>query len=112
MKSQTLGKNILRVEVTNISNHGFWLLANDTELFLPFKEFPWFKNAGVESIMNVEEPFTNHFYWPDLDVDLDKESIENPKKFPLISKKSTSNKASQNAKIPRAVVGQSQNNEK
>ena len=30
-------------EVTNISKHGFWLLVDGRELFLPFAEFPWFK---------------------------------------------------------------------
>jgi hypothetical protein len=28
------------VEVTNISRHGFWILLDDRELFLPFEEFP------------------------------------------------------------------------
>ncbi len=33
------------VEVTNISRHGFWLLVRGKELFLPYKDFPWFQNA-------------------------------------------------------------------
>lgn len=28
-------------EVANISAHGFWLLVDGRELFLPFDEFPW-----------------------------------------------------------------------
>ena len=47
MNSQALGKNTLVVEVTNISTHGIWLLARDKELFIPYEEFPWFKNAPV-----------------------------------------------------------------
>lgn len=43
-------------EVTNISQHGFWLLLDGRELFLPFDEFPWFKRAPVESILRVEQP--------------------------------------------------------
>lgn len=53
MKSTTLGKNISGVEATNISKHGFWLLLADEELFLPFKEFPWFKEASVEELLHV-----------------------------------------------------------
>lgn len=86
MKSAVLGKNISGVEVTNISRHGFWLLLADEELFVPFKEFPWFRDASVSEIMNVEWPNPNHLYWPDLDVDLATESIRHPEKFPLISK--------------------------
>jgi hypothetical protein len=72
--------------VTNISGHGFWLLVADEELFVSFKEFPWFKDASVSEILNVEWPQPHHLYWPDLDVDVAVESIRHPEKFPLISK--------------------------
>ena len=86
MKSATLGKSTSDAEVTNISKHGFWLLVADEELFVPFKEFPWFKDASVAEVLNVERPHPHHLYWPDLDVDLAVESIKHPEKFPLISK--------------------------
>jgi hypothetical protein len=86
MKFAPLGKDTSGAEVTNISKHGFWLLVADEELFVPFKEFPWFKDASVSEILNVEWPQADHLYWPDLDVDLDVESIRHPEKFPLISK--------------------------
>ena len=54
MKSATLGKRTSGAEVTNISGHGFWLLVADEELFVSFKEFPWFKDASVSEILNVE----------------------------------------------------------
>jgi len=40
MTSAAPGANISQVEVSNISRHGFWLLLDDEELFLPFAEFP------------------------------------------------------------------------
>ncbi len=102
MKSATLGKNISGAEVTNISKHGFWLLAADKELFVAFKEFPWFKAASVENILNVEWPHPHHLYWPDLDIDLAVESIEHPEKFPLVSKVSRRTKRpSRRARISR-----------
>lgn len=76
--SQALGKAILQTEVTNISSHGIWLLTQDRELFMPFDDFPWFKDVPVSKILNVEEPSSGHFYWPDLDIDLGVESIEHP----------------------------------
>lgn len=88
MKSVTLGKSISGAEVTNISPHGFWLFIADEELFLSFKEFPWFKDASVAELGNVQWPQPHHLYWPDLDVDLAVESIRHPKKFPLVSKES------------------------
>ena len=75
------------VEVTNISKHGFWLLIDGSELFVPFDEFPWFKHATVEAIHRVNRPTPGHLRWPDLDVDLAIESIEHPERYPLKSKR-------------------------
>ncbi len=72
------------VEVTHISSHGIWLLVRDAELFLPFEHFPWFKEAPVGKVLNVEEPSPGHFYWPDLDVDLSEKIIADPGKYPLL----------------------------
>jgi len=72
--------------VTNISQHGFWLLLGNRELFLPFSDFPWFKGASIAAILNVEWPQPHHLYWPDLDVDLAVESIEQPERYPLVSR--------------------------
>jgi Protein of unknown function (DUF2442) len=70
------------VEVTNISQHGFWLLLDGRELFLPFKNFPWFKQATVEAILRLERPAPGHLHWPDLDVDLAVDSIDHPERYP------------------------------
>ncbi|PYQ54919.1 MAG: DUF2442 domain-containing protein [Acidobacteria bacterium] len=85
MKSSALGTSTSDVEVTHISRHGFWLLLGDRELFLSFQDFPWFKEAPISAILNVEWPQPHHLYWPDLDVDLAVESIDHPDRYPLIS---------------------------
>lgn len=74
------------VEVSLASNKGFWLLLNDKEFFVPYAEFPWFKQATLEQITTVEWPTPNHLYWPLLDVDLAVESIRDPSRFPLVAK--------------------------
>lgn len=85
MSLKTLGKNTLEVEITNISKHGIWLLTRDRELFMSYDNFPWFKDIPVFKILNVREIAPNHFYWPDIDVDLTSEIIEHPERFPLKS---------------------------
>ena len=85
MKSVAPGRSTSPVEVTNVSRHGFWLFIGERELFLPFLNFPWFKEASVAAITHVELPSPHHLYWPDLDVDLAVESIEHPDKYPLVS---------------------------
>ena len=79
----TLGTNTSEVEVTNVSRDGIWLLAAGRELFLPYTEFPWFRDATIAAILNVEESAPGHFYWPDLDVDLGIQCMEHPERFPL-----------------------------
>lgn len=72
------------VEVLNISKHGLWLLWYEQEHFLPFEKFPWFKEAKVASILNVELLQPHHLYWPELDIDLELDSIRSPEKYPLV----------------------------
>lgn len=86
MTSAAPGISTSPVEVTNISKHGFWLLLENEELFLPFSEFPWFRDVPVGKILHVELASSNHLYWPELDVDLAVESIRHPEKFPLVSR--------------------------
>ncbi len=69
-------------EVTHVSRHGLWLLLGDEELLLPFEHFPWFRNATIAQLMQVEWPTPGHLYWPELDVDLAVESIRDPSAFP------------------------------
>lgn len=85
MKSETLGTGISEIEVTQISKHGIWLLLKDKEHFLSYENFPWFKDASVSAIHNVELLNEHHLNWPDLDVDLAVESIEDPARFPLVA---------------------------
>lgn len=64
-KSGKRGRSTLDVEVTNVSRHGFWLLLDGHERYLPFDEFPWFRRATIDELTNV---------------------IEHPAAYPLISK--------------------------
>jgi hypothetical protein len=97
MKSESHGKNTSPVEVVNISKHGFWLSLSGQELFLPFDDFPWFRNASVGDLSHVQILGADHLYWPDLDVDLSVESIRHPEKFPLVSE---STPDYQDSKVP------------
>ena len=86
MTSALLGQSISAVEVTNVSKHGFWLLLAHEELFVPFAKFPWFREAPIGKLTEVELPSPHHLYWPALDIDLAVASIRNPEQFPLVSR--------------------------
>lgn len=108
MKSVAPGPSTSPVEVTNVSPHGFWLFIGERELFVAFKEFPWFRDAAIAEITNIQLPSPHHLYWPDLDIDLAVESIEHPESYPLISQVQP-NKRLQPAKARRRT-GKKRNN--
>lgn len=103
MKSAPRGKPTSSVEVRSLSPEGFWLLIDDRELAVPFKEFPWFRDATIREITTVERPSPHHIRWPALDIDLAVESLEHPERFPLVSRARASHKASQR-KGPRRRI--------
>jgi hypothetical protein len=88
VKSLRNGKNI-SVSVENISTFGIWIFVKGKEYFLNFSAYPYFKDQTVRSIQNVKLIHGFHLYWPDLDVDLEIDNLENPEKYPLKSKYST-----------------------
>jgi len=86
MKSVPRGKHTSDVEVTNVSAHGFWLFIDAREVFLSFKDFPWFRDVSIRELVNVARPHPHHLYWPDLDIDLAVDSIDHPERYPLVGK--------------------------
>lgn len=86
MKSARRGSDTLEAEVEAISRDGLWILMDQEEFFLSFEDFPWFRDASVSGILHLERPRENHLYWPTLDVDLDVDSIRDPRRYPLVSR--------------------------
>ncbi len=88
MKSKRHGKNTsVEAEVQGIEKDGIWLFVAGEEFFLPYEEYPWFRGATVDEIHNLEVFASGTaLHWPDLDVDLEIESLRNPEKYPLKAK--------------------------
>ena len=84
MKSLMNGKNT-SIRVENISAFGIWMFVKGREYFLNYDAYPYFKDQTVKSIQNVKLLNGFHLFWPDLDVDLEIDNLENPEKYPLRS---------------------------
>jgi hypothetical protein len=82
MKSSNNGENTL-VSVENITPFGIWLFAKGREYFLSYKDYPYFRDQTLKSIQTVQLLHGYHLYWPELDVDLEIDNLENPEKYPL-----------------------------
>lgn len=72
------------VAVTRVSKHGLWVSMRDEEVFLPFAHFPWFMQAPLGKVLNVRRPSPHLLYWPDLDIELEVESICYPEPIAII----------------------------
>ena len=40
------------------------MLVGQKEFFLPHEDFPWFKKAKIEDVLNLELHHGVHLYWP------------------------------------------------
>ncbi|MGH7593888.1 MAG: DUF2442 domain-containing protein [Gemmatimonadales bacterium] len=109
MKSAARGMPTSGAEVTNVSVHGFWLLLDGQELFVPFTEFPWFRDVTIRHLTNVERPKPHHLYWPDLDVDLATDSLTHPDRYPLVSNGRPNKRLLQTAPAPRTKAARRAN---
>lgn len=85
MRSKLHGKDTSPIEL-NITQFGIWLYIQDQEYFLPHEKYPFFQDATINDIYNLELLHEIHLYWPKLDVDLSIDILKNPHHFPLISK--------------------------
>ncbi len=77
------GMPTLISEVTNIASTGFWLLVDDVEYFVPFSNYPAFRQAPVDQIFAVQQIGPRQLYWPNLDVDIELDALEHPENYPL-----------------------------
>ena len=84
MRLKPPGSATSKPEVSNISEHGFWLYVAGREYFLPFAEYPWFKQARLAEILDVRQVHKGHLHWPKLDVDLEIKSLDQPERYPLV----------------------------
>ena len=83
MKLQKPGINTSEVDVLNVTLSGIWLYVRGKEYFLSYESFPWFKNASISQIHNVELYHNHYLRWKKLDIDLELESLENLDRYPL-----------------------------
>ncbi len=81
--SEQHGMNTSTSEVTSITAHGLWLWVDDREYFVPFTDYPIFRQATVEQILAVKRISPAQFYWESLDIDIELDALERPEHFPL-----------------------------
>jgi hypothetical protein len=66
-----------------ITKSGILLSIPEGEFFLPYSQYPWFREAKVSDVLQVELLGDDDLRWEALDVDLEVESIIHPERYPL-----------------------------
>lgn len=88
MKSLAIGTStLINSEITAITKFGFYLLIGDKEYLIPFKEYPAFRHASIDTIYNYKLLSPKQLYWKDLDCDIELDALEKPEQFSLVYKK-------------------------
>jgi hypothetical protein len=84
MRSSRSGAGTTGVELTKVTSDGITIRVDGRELSLPYDLFPWFRDASRSQLANIQRPSEDELSWPDLDVDLELDSILHPERYPLI----------------------------
>ncbi len=84
MSLKTNGTKQERVKVTGVGNKGVSLDIHGKEYHMSYKDFPWLGSLTAQELGNIYIRYEDEIYFPDLDIELGLEILENPKKYPLL----------------------------
>ena len=73
--------------VLMINAQGIMLSVLGRDYFLSYNRIPWMQDAPIRSVLNVQMSGPDAIEWPDLNVDLEIESLQHPERFPLVIKR-------------------------
>ena len=76
--------NAISASVLMINNQGIMISVEGNDYFLSYNRVPWMKDATVRNILNIKMSGTNAIEWPDLDIDLEIDSLKHPERYPLV----------------------------
>ena len=73
--------------VLMINAQGIMLSVQRNDYFLSYNRIPWMQDAPIRNVLNVQMSGDEAIEWPDLDVDLEIDSLRHPERYPLVIKR-------------------------
>ncbi|MCQ2249789.1 MAG: DUF2442 domain-containing protein [Bacteroidales bacterium] len=70
-----------------INSQGLMISVMGNDYFISYNRAPWFKDAKISDVLNVQMEGRSAIVWPTLDVDLEIESLKHPERYPLVMKR-------------------------
>jgi hypothetical protein len=86
MDSSKSGICISVCSITGIIDLGFWVLVEDKEYFIPFLDYPGFKDSSVNQLLKIRFSAPSQLHWEEIDMDIELQALSQPESFPLIFK--------------------------
>lgn len=77
-----------KVNVLMINAQGMMMSVLGEDYFVSYNRVPWLRDARISSALNVRMSGSHAIEWPELDVDLEIESLKHPERYPLVMKRS------------------------
>jgi hypothetical protein len=75
------------VKVRSVMPDGILITVFGNDYYLSYDRMPWFRQAKVSDIFNVEMCGDDGIRWGALDVDLEIDSLKYPERYPLVMKR-------------------------
>ena len=75
------------VAVLMINAQGMLISVQGNDYFLSYNRVPWLRDARISSVLNVRMSGPRAIEWPELDVDLEVDSLRHPERYPLVMKR-------------------------
>ena len=72
------------VNVLMINAQGIMISVLGHDYFLSYNRIPWMQDAPIRSVLKVRMSGSEAIEWPDLDVDLEIDSLQHPERYPLV----------------------------
>lgn len=86
--SSNNNSQLTSVAVLMINSQGMMLSVQGQDYFVSYNRVPWLRDARVSSVLNVRMSGSRAIEWPELDVDLEIESLKHPERYPLVMRRS------------------------
>ncbi len=75
------------VNVLMINGQGIMISVCGQDYFLSYNRIPWMRDASIKDVLNVQMCGNEAIEWPNLDVDLEIDSLRHPERYPLLIKR-------------------------
>lgn len=75
------------VSVLMINAQGIMISVLGNDYFISYNRIPWMQDAPIRNVLNVQMSGPEAIEWPDLDVDLEIDSLRHPERYPLVIKR-------------------------